>query len=143
MPTPSPQKLQGYKAQLQVPISETQTSVVGLKEVDLEIKSDVIDTTDHGNAGWKTSMNGLLSFPGTAKLDYVTGDATQQAIRSAIMNSTPLAATILPVVDASSGIDSFTGNVTITSWKHSGPNSGAQEIDVTFEGNGQLTIGAQ
>jgi predicted secreted protein len=143
MPTPSPQKLQGYLAQLQVPVSSTQTTVVGLKEVDLEIKTETLDATDHSTDGWKSSLNGLASFSGSAKLDYVTGDSTQQAIRSAIMTATPIAITIMPKVDPDSGIDEYEGTVIITSFKTSGANNNLQGIDITFEGVGALTVGAQ
>lgn len=143
MPTPSPQKLQGYLAQLQVPVASAQTTVVGLKEVDLEIKTETLDATDHSTAGWKSSLNGLASFSGSAKLDYVTGDTTQAAIRTAIMSATPIAITIMPKVLTGSGIDEYTGTVIITSWKTSGSNTNLQGVDVTFEGVGPLVVGAQ
>ena len=141
MPTVTPKKLQGYLGQLQY--GATPADVLGLKEVEIEIKSDKIDATDHSTAGWKSSMNGLLSWTATAKLDYITGDASQQALRTALLNSTGLPIVFLPTVSTGSGIDSYSGTAIVTSFKTSAKNSDLQPVDIQLEGVGALTIGAQ
>ena len=144
MPTPTPQKLQGYKGQIQyTPSGGTASLVLGLKEWDLSIKSDKIDSTDHSTNGWKSSMNGLLEFSGTAKLDYITGDASQQAFRNAILNSTPMAITLLPEVLAASGIDEYSGTVIITDFGTDAKNNDLQPVNISFTGVGPLTVSVQ
>lgn len=144
MTTPAAQKLQGYKGQLQyTPSGGAATLILGIKQIEIDIKVDKLDSTDHSTNGWKSSLPGLLEFSGTAKLDYITGDATQQALRNAILNSTNLALTFLPVVNAGSGIDEYSGTVIITDFKTSANNSDIQPIDISFTGVGPLTLGVQ
>jgi len=140
------QKLQGYKGQLQYTPSgtgTTATNILGIKEIELSIKADKLDSTDHSTAGWKSSMPGLLEFSGTAKLDYITGDTTQQALRNAILNSTIMALTFLPVAATGSGADEYSGNVYITDFKTDAKNNDLQPIEISFTGVGPLTIGQQ
>jgi len=143
MPTVTPHKLQGYKAQLQYTPSGggAAVTVAGLKEVEGGFKADELDATDHGNNGWKSRLIGLLDFEGSAKLDYITGDTSQQALRSAILNSTPLAITLLPEV--SIGEDSYVGSVIITDFKWDGKNTDLQGIQITMKGAGPFSIQAQ
>jgi predicted secreted protein len=145
MPTVSPQKLQGYKGQITYTPSGGggAVTVLGIKDIELDIKVDKLDSTDHSTAGWKSSLPGLLEFSGSAKLDYITGDATQQALRSAILNSTNMALTFLPVASPGSGIDEYSGTVIITDFKTGAKNNEIQPIDISFTGVGPLTIGAQ
>lgn len=139
----TPHKLQGYKAQLQYTPAGggAAVTIAGLKDLDGGFKADELDATDHGNNGWKSRLLGLLDFEGTAKFDYITGDASQVALRDAILNSTPLDITILPEVMA--GEDSFTGSVIITDFKWDGKNNDLQGVNITMKGAGPFTVTAQ
>lgn len=135
------QKVQGYKGQLQYQAAGSPALILGIKDIEIEIKSDKLDTTDHSTNGWKSSMNGLTEWTGTAKLDYITGDASQIAIRNAIINSTPMPLTFLPLQGA--GYDEYSGTAIITSFKTGAKNAELEGIDITFDGQGALTVGAQ
>ena len=145
MSTTTTKKLQGYKAQLTYTPSGggAAVTVAGLKELDGEFTAEELDATDHSNGGWKSRLLGLLDFQGSAKLDYISGDTSQQFLRNALLNSTPISVTLLPEVAAASGEDSFVGTVIITSWKWSGKNSGLQDTQVTLKGAGPFTVTAQ
>ena len=143
MPTVTPHKLQGYKAQLgYTPSGGGAVQVVaGLKELEGNFKADELDTTDHSNNGWKSRMIGLLDFEGSAKLDYIVGDTTQKALRDAILNSTVLNVTLFP--EQASGEDSYVGSVVITDFKWDGKNNDAQSVSISMKGAGPFTVTAQ
>ncbi|WP_446744296.1 phage tail tube protein [Silvibacterium acidisoli] len=145
MPTPVAQKLQGYKGQLQYTPSGGGAAalILGIKEIEIDIKSDKIDDTDHSTQGWKSSLPGLKEWSGTAKLDYITGDTSQQALRTAILTDEFMTLAFLPVVQTGSGIDEYTGTCIITDFKTSANNNDLQPIDISFSGRGALTLGVQ
>jgi predicted secreted protein len=145
MPTITPHKLQGYKAQLQYTPAGggAAVTVAGLKDLEGGFTSEQLDATDHGNNGWKARMNGLLDFEGSAKLDYIAGDTSQQAIRSAMLSQTALTITLFPEIAAASGEDSYQGLVIITDWKWDGKNTDLQGVTVTMKGAGPFAVVAQ
>lgn len=146
MPVITPHKMQGYKAQVSIvpPGGGAAIPVLGLKQVDWEIKADKLDTTDHSNNGWKSSMYGLLEWSGTAKLDRIIGDTSQEDILNALLTSANVSMTLYPEQTAvGSGEDSYVGTAIITSFKNSAANTGIQGVDIAFEGVGALVTTAQ
>ena len=139
-----PTKLQGYKAQLAY-LSSTGTNVLvaGLKELDGGFTVEELDSTDHGNNGWKSRMAGLNDFDGSAKLDYIAGDDSQTYLLNAVISHTALSLTLLPVDDAGSGVQSFVGPAIITAWKWDGKNTDLQGVQITLKGNGPFSVVAQ
>jgi predicted secreted protein len=142
MPVITPIKLQGYKAQLGY-MNVTLQIVAGLKEVDGAFKAEELDSTDHGGSGWKNRMAGLLDFEGTAKLDYIAGDTSQEYLLNAILNRTPLAITLFPFQGTGSGVDSYNGSVIITDFKWDGKNNDLQGVSISLKGAGAFTFTAQ
>jgi predicted secreted protein len=138
-----PTKLQGYKAQLAYTASGASVLVAGLKELDGGFTVEELDSTDHGNNGWKSRMAGLNDFDGSAKLDYIAGDASQTYLLNAVINHTALSLTLLPVDDAGSGVQSFVGPAIITAWKWDGKNTDLQGVQITLKGNGPFSVVAQ
>jgi predicted secreted protein len=141
-PVSLPSKLQGYKAQLTyVPASGGAAVVLaGLKDLDGGFKAEKLDATDHGNNGWKSSILGLLEFTGTAKVDFIAGDASQQYILNSMLAGAAISITIAPVLAPGSGVVSFVGPVIVSDWKWSGKNSGLQDATVTLDGNGPFVL---
>jgi predicted secreted protein len=138
-----PQKLQGYKAQLGVLVGAVYTIIAGLKDLEGGFKVELLDSTDHGNNGWKSQLPGLLAFEGSAKLDYIAGDTSQQLLRAAVLNSTVLNIVLLPVDSASSGVESWAGTAIITDWKWDGKNTDLQGVQVTLTGAGPFSVVTQ
>jgi predicted secreted protein len=143
--TVTPHKIQGYKAQLQYTPSGGGSAalIAGLKELEATFKADELDATDHGTSGWKARMLGLLDFEGTAKLDYITGDTSQNALRASLLNQTTLAITILPENATASGEDSYQGTVVITDFKWDGKNNDLQGVQISMKGAGPFSVVAQ
>lgn len=141
----TPHKLQGYKAQLQYTPAGggAAVTVAGLKELEGAFKAEELDATDHSNNGWKSRLIGLLDFEGSAKLDFIVGDVTQQALRTALLTSTPLNITLFPEIAAASGEDSYVGSVIITDFKWDGKNTDLQSISISMKGAGPFTVTAQ
>jgi predicted secreted protein len=140
-----PCKLQGYKAQLGYvpPAGGALVIVAGLKEVDGGFTAEELDSTDHGSGGWKQRMYGLLDFSGTAKLDYIAGDASQEALLAAILNKTPLTITMFPTQSSGSGVDSYIGPVVLGDFKWDGKNTDLQGVSITLKGAGAFSVAAQ
>ena len=138
-----PSKLQGYKAQLAVLIAGVLTLVAGLKDVQGGFKVDQVDATDHGTNGWKARLPGLTDFEGSATLDFIAGDASQEFLRTAVLSQTPLSLTLLPVDAAGSGAESYYGTAIISDWKWSGKNADLQSVQITLTGAGPFSVAAQ
>jgi hypothetical protein len=138
-----PAKLQGYKAQLAYTASGASVLVAGLKEVGGKFTVEELDSTDHGNNGWKSRMAGLNDFEGSAKLDFIAGDASQTYLLNAVINHTPLNITLLPVESAGSGVQSFVGSAIITGWDWDGKNTDLQGVQITLKGNGPFSVVTQ
>lgn len=145
MPTVTPHKLQGYKAQLQYTPSGggASVTVAGLKELEGGFTAEELDATDHGNNGWKARLIGLLDFSGSAKLDYITGDTSQNYLRTALLTSTVVDIVLLPESSTGSGEDSYVGSVIITDFKWDGKNNDLQGVSITMKGAGPFTVIAQ
>ena len=138
-----PSKLQGYKAQLAMLVAGVVTLIAGLKDLDGGFKSEQLDATDHGTNGWKARIPGLLDFDCTAKLDYICGDASQQALRNAVLSQQNIVVTLLPVDAAGSGAESWSGPATITDWKWDGKNTDLQGVQITLAGAGPFSVVTQ
>jgi predicted secreted protein len=138
-----PTKLKGYQAQLAYNPGTGNVIVAGLKNLKGGFKVDELDATDHSNNGWKSMIPGLKEFQGSATLDYIEGDASQEYLLNAVFNSTPLLIILLPVDAAGSGANSFVGPAVITAWDWDGENTKLEGVDITLKGNGPFTVVAQ
>ena len=138
-----PAKLQGYKAQLAYNPGTGNVLVAGLKNVKGGFKADELDSTDHGNNGWKSRMPGLLDFEGSAELDYIEGDVSQAYLLNAVLNHLPLQLTLFPTMVSGSGANSFVGPAIITDWEWSGDNTKLQDVQIKLVGNGPFSPVAQ
>ncbi|MGA7887611.1 MAG: phage tail tube protein [Acidobacteriaceae bacterium] len=138
-----PSKLQGYKAQLSTLVNGVVTLIAGLKDLEGGFKSEQLDASDHGTSGWKARIPGLLDFDGSATLDYIEGDASQQSLRTSLLSQQLLTITLLPTDAAGSGAASYAGPVQITDWKWSGKNTELQSVQITFAGAGPFSVVAQ
>lgn len=138
-----PAKLQGYKAQLAVLIAGVLTVVAGLKDLQGGFKTDQLDATDHGTNGWKARMNGLKDFEGSATLDYIEGDTSQQYLFDSMMSGLALQITLYPTKASGSGARSYTGPIVITDFKWSGKNTDLQSSQLTLTGAGPFSVAAQ
>jgi predicted secreted protein len=139
-----PSKLQGYKAQITyTPNGGAPVIIAGLKDLEGGFKVDELDATDHGQNGWKSRMMGLNDFDGSAKLDYIAGDASQEYLLQAVLNHTVLNVTLFPILAAGSGVDSYVGSAIITDFKWDGKNNDLQGVQVTLKGAGPFSVVAQ
>lgn len=142
----SPGKKQGYKAQIAISTTTNTGAVVcaTLKELDWEIKAAALDATDHSTNGWESKIPGLLSWSGTAKLDFFEGDAEIIMLRTAILNSTTIYVNMYhEMTAAGSGEEVYQGQAIITSCKLDGKNNDLQGVDISLEGTGALVLSVQ
>lgn len=140
-------KKQGYLAQIGVVPQAGGSAVLcaTMKEVDWEIKSASLDSTDRNTAaaGWESKMPGLNSWTGSGKFDYFEGDTQLAELRSAILNKQFVSVAFYHELNAGSGEPVYTGQAMISSAKLGGKTSDLQGLEVQFEGNGPLVLGAQ
>ena len=134
----TPHKLQGYKAQLGIGATGSAVIVAGLKDLEGSFKAEELDSTDHSSGGWKSRMPGLLDFEGSAKFDYITGDASLASLRSAIFNSAILTIELYP--EQVTGEEAYSGTCMVSDFKWDGKMSSLQSASFTLKGAGPFTI---
>ncbi len=140
----TPHKIAGYKAQLAYVVAGVTTVVAGLTDLSGKFTAEAMDATDHGGGGWKSSEAGLLHFSGTAKLQFIEGDTTQQFLRSQLLAQAPFEITMFPEQTAAgTGEDAYQGSVIITDWSFDAKNTSLQDVTVTLEGAGAFTVISQ
>lgn len=138
----TPHKIQGFKSQFSfTPAGGALVQFKSLQEFELNIKGDTLDCSDHDSAGWKDYLTGMLDWDGTIKGCYVEGDATQVDIFTALTTQATLPGVFYP--EKVSGQVSYSGNFTVTGYKHGGKQNDIQTLDITIKGRGPLTQVAQ
>ena len=142
MPTaPAQTKIRGYEGQLYyTPSGGTETVFVNLTDIDVDVKADEIDFSDHATIGWKDKAAGLKEWSATVKANAIQSGVDLTAFYTALTGATNLGISFRPQ-DVAGGL-AYTGTCSITSYKHSSPNSGAQTLDLTLSGRGALVLGA-
>ena len=144
----TPHKIVSFKGQLgyQVTVSGvvTTTIIAGLTGTKLDVTTDKVSTTDHSTTGWKSSLPGLSEWKVTAKLQYIALDPTHEYLRTAALGQQQITIIFYPEQATGSGEDSYSGPAYITGWSvdAEGDNK-AEEMDLSFEGIGPLTLTAQ
>lgn len=146
----TPHKIQGYKAQIGYSTTSggTFTNFASLQTVDITIKTDDIDASDHDGQGWKNKLPGMSEWSATAKKLYVENGVTtgnsDVDLLAAITGKTLLFFKLFPEVEtAGGGGRVYTGQGYITNFKHAGQNNDAQAIDISITGDGPLATAAQ
>jgi hypothetical protein len=133
-------KIRGYEGQLYyTPSGGARAKYANVSDIQIDIKSDEIDFSDHSAAGWKDKAAGLKEFSGTLKAMAIVSGVDEAAFFSALNGATDLTLDFRPQ-DVTGG-KNYTGTISITGFKHGAPNSGPQVIDVTFIGRGPLAQG--
>lgn len=137
---PTVTKIKGYEGQLYYTLSGgTRKLYANVTDIQLDVKADEIDFSDHSTQGWKDTAPGLKAFSGSIKAMSTAEGVDEDAFFDAIVNSTDLTLEFRPQ-DVTAG-RSYSGTIGITDYKAGAPNSGAQVVDVSFTGRGPLTRG--
>lgn len=133
-------KMRGYEGQLYYTVpSGVETLFANVTDIELDVKADEIDFSDHSTQGWKDKAGGLKEWSGTVKAMAIQGGVDEQAFLNALTGETNLALSFRPQ-DVTGGV-AFTGTCAVVQYKHNMPNSGAQTIDLTLSGRGALVPG--
>lgn len=116
----------------------TETRVARAREATISIETDTIDVTSFDTVGWAENVASFKSWSVDAELLYEPANTSQEAIRDALFNDTPLKIRLYPK-DASSE-DGFEGTVIVTSYEVGIPVDDAVTISVTLTGTGELAV---
>jgi len=110
------------------------------REMTLNVEDELIDATSHDSAAWREFINGLRNWTVDLEGLYISTDATQNNIFTAIT-----AKTLLKVqfrVKDTSGEDQFSGDVRVSTFVPTMPNDDAAASTVNLQGTGALTKGS-
>lgn len=132
--------MRGYEGQLYyTPLAGTATLFANVTDIDIDVKADEIDFSDHSTQGWKDKAGGLKEWSGTVKAMALQGGVDETVFFNALVGETNLGISFRPQ-DITGGF-MFTGTCAVTGYKHSAANSGAQTLDITLSGRGALVPG--
>lgn len=115
----------------------TTTKIAKVRSADLSISTDTIDTTTFDTRGWAENVASFKSWTVDAELLYEPENTTQEAIKDALFNDTPLNIELYPRDEASK--TGFKGDVIVTDYSMGIPVDDGVTISVTFTGTGALT----
>ncbi len=115
--------------------------IASLTDLTLSLQQKPVDSTDHDDGVWESSISGKVSWTATAKHVKVLADATQDAVFDGIVQGSLLPIVIYPIVG--SGKPQYSGNVLVTKWDYSAPNQAIQDLSHSFQGTGPLVRGVQ
>jgi predicted secreted protein len=128
--------------------SATIAKVLGLSDYTIDISMGTVDVTDHDSAGWGEKMTTFAQWTATAKFWYLMDATTgvQETTQAKALTALP-AGTVMLVEFRPNGTGSgkakLSGSCRISKWATAAPTSGAQNMDISLEGIGALTVGTQ
>jgi predicted secreted protein len=115
--------------------------IVSLQDLTLSVQPKPVDSTDHDDGIWESSIAGKVAWSVTCTHVKVVGDPTQDAIFDGIVAGSLLPITINPIVG--SGKPQYSGSVLVEKWDYKAPNQAIQDLAHSFKGSGPLTRGVQ
>lgn len=115
----------------------TETRVAKARNATLSISTDTIDVTSFDTVGWAENIASFKSWTVDAELLYEPANVSQDDIRDALFNDTPLKIRLYPRDE--DAMDGYEGNVIVTDYEVDIPVDDAVVISVTFTGTGALT----
>jgi len=115
--------------------------IASLQDLTLSVQGKVVDSTDHDDGIWESSIGGKVAWTATATHVKVLGDATQDAIFDGIVAGSLLPIVIYPIVQ--SGKAQYSGNILVEKWDYKAPNQAVQDLSHSFKGSGPLVRGVQ
>jgi predicted secreted protein len=115
--------------------------IASLQDLTLSVQGKPVDSTDHDDGIWESSIGGKVAWTATATHVKVLGDATQDAIFDGIVAGSLLPIVIYPIVQ--SGKSQYSGSVIVDKWDYKAPNQAIQDLSHSFKGSGPLVRGVQ
>lgn len=127
----------GYYGGLYTKVDSTTTRIAKVREATLSIETDTIDVTSFDTVGWAENVASFKSWSIDAELLYEPANTSQESVRDALFNDTPLTIQLFPKDAATE--DGYEGTVIVTSYEVGIPVDDAVTISVTLTGTGELT----
>jgi len=112
--------------------------IISARTIDVDVKSDTVDATDHDSAGWHEKLYGNKTWTGQTDHAFVLADVSQDALFTALSGATILTIKVYPN-GTGSGKPEYTGTALVTDYKYNAPNADIQTLAITLEGTGALT----
>jgi len=140
MPNSCTQSIAGFEAFLYIGSGGTADTKVGeIRDIELNIEDELIDTTSHDSNGWRCNLSGLRNWSFTAEALNVSGDSGQSIIKNAILNRVELDIELREQDTA--GAPTFFGKTLVNTLSKTFPNDDAAAASLEFKGNGPLQEG--
>jgi predicted secreted protein len=114
--------------------------IASVTDISLDVENKQVDATDHDSLGWEECIGGNKTWSGTWSNIKVLGDASQDALFSALTGATLITVNIYPKGNVSTN-PVFSGTALVTKYSYKAPNAAIQTIDITFQGSAALTEG--
>lgn len=105
----------------------------GQRGASLEMSSDAIETTAKGES-WKTQVASLKAWTVSADGLYVASDLAYKSLQTAFANGTEVDLSL------TNGTITYSGKALISSLSVDVPYDDAMTYNVSFTGNGALTV---
>src|SRR5262245_21342622 len=118
--------------------TRSQTLWAGLTNYTLTIDRGMIDVTNHDSSGWHENLSGILTWSGSAKVNYLSTGAGQGALRAHVLGTNPALVNMTFQATTSATAKKYQGKARITGFDQTNPTNDAVLGTISFEGSGAL-----
>ena len=113
--------------------SPTWTLITNVKDVEVNLDSETVDSTTRANSGWKSSVVTLRVASITFSMNYDKSDTAHQAILDAYLAGTVKDFAVADGLIATTGTEYFRAECYIKSANYKQPLAGINMNDFTLE----------
>lgn len=131
----------GFKGTLFVEISSVFTKVADVRDTDINIEHDPIDSTSHDDEPWEANIAGRRRFSASGEALYIAGDAAQEFMLARVLDGAKFNFHLIP--QTGTGLRRYEGAVRMLSWAQTMPNDDVDAVAFEMKGTGALADGTQ
>ena len=129
----------GYKGILALSTANagTMSDIAEISDWSISMQMGTIDVTTHDSSGYRDTIAGVVSWSGSATMNYVTASTDHKAIFDVMVNKTQVDGEFYMTGSSSDGY--YSGDVYLTGFDLNSPGEDKLTAAISFDGTGALT----
>lgn len=116
----------------------SQVATAELTDYTLNVARAEINVTNHDSSGWHENISGVLTWSGSATMNYLSTGAGQGNLRAALLGTNPALVPISFMQTTSATAKKYVGKARLTGFDIKHPTEGEITGTISFVGSGAL-----